>query len=55
MDMHIEVPRTYTHGKAHRVATAVEEKVRNLPNSDVLVHVDAIESSGETIMIESGL
>jgi len=50
VDMHIEVPRTYTHDRAHRVATAVEEKVRNtLPNSDVLVHVDATESSSETI------
>ena len=50
VDMHIEVPRTYTHDRAHRVATAVEEKVRKtLPNSDVLVHVDATESSSETI------
>jgi divalent metal cation (Fe/Co/Zn/Cd) transporter len=50
VDMHIEVPRTLTHDKAHRVATAVEDKVRNaLPNSDVLVHVDAIETAGETI------
>ena len=50
VDMHIEVPRTYTHDKAHRVATAVEEKVKeSFPNSDVLVHVDATESSGETI------
>jgi hypothetical protein len=49
--MHIDVPRTHTHGRAHRVATAVEEKVRKtLPNSDVLVHVDAIESSSETII-----
>jgi cation diffusion facilitator family transporter len=50
VDMHIEVPRTLTHDKAHRVATAVEDKVRNaLPNSDVLVHVDAIETAAETI------
>jgi cation diffusion facilitator family transporter len=50
VDMHIEVPRTYTHDRAHRVATAVEEKVKeSFPNSDVLVHVDATESSGETI------
>jgi cation diffusion facilitator family transporter len=50
VDMHIEVPRTYTHDRAHRVATSVEEKVRKtLPNSDVLVHVDATESSSETI------
>jgi cation diffusion facilitator family transporter len=50
VDMHIEVPRTLTHDKAHRVATAVEDKVRSaLPNSDVLVHVDAIETSSETI------
>jgi cation diffusion facilitator family transporter len=50
VDMHIEVPRTLTHDKAHRVATAVEDKVRNaLPNSDVLVHVDAIETASETI------
>jgi cation diffusion facilitator family transporter len=50
VDMHIEVPRTYTHDKAHRVATTVEEKVRQvLPNSNVLVHVDATEYSNETI------
>jgi cation diffusion facilitator family transporter len=50
VDMHIEVPRTYTHDRAHRVATAVEDRVRKtLPNSDVLVHVDATESSSETI------
>jgi cation diffusion facilitator family transporter len=50
VDMHIEVPRTYTHDRAHRVATAVEERVKeSFPNSDVLVHVDATESSGETI------
>jgi cation diffusion facilitator family transporter len=50
VDMHIEVPRTYTHDRAHKVATAVEERVKeSFPNSDVLVHVDATESSGETI------
>jgi cation diffusion facilitator family transporter len=50
VDMHIEVPRIYTHDKAHKVATIVKEKVRQvLPNSDVLVHVDAIQYSDETI------
>jgi cation diffusion facilitator family transporter len=50
VDMHIEVPRTYTHDRAHRVATIVEDKVRQvLPNSDVLVHVDAKQYSNETI------
>jgi len=50
VDMHIEVPRTSTHDKAHRVATSVEERVRGvLPASDVLVHVDATESASETI------
>ena len=50
VDMHIEVPRTFTHDRAHRVATAVEEKVRHiLPNSNVLVHVDATEFASETI------
>ena len=50
VDMHIEVPRTYTHDRAHRVATAVEERVkRSLPNSDVLVHVDAVEITNEKI------
>ena len=49
VDMHIEVPRTFTHDRAHRVATAVEEKVRHiLPNSNVLV-VDATEFASETI------
>jgi cation diffusion facilitator family transporter len=50
VDMHIEVPRTSTHDKAHKVATSVEEKIRGvLPASDVLVHVDATESASETI------
>lgn len=50
VDMHIEVPRTCTHQTAHRVATKVENKIReSFPNSDVLVHVDAIESRSETI------
>jgi cation diffusion facilitator family transporter len=50
VDMHIEVPRTYTHDTAHKVATIVEEKVKQiLPNSDVLVHVDATKYSNETI------
>ncbi|MGD9535109.1 MAG: cation diffusion facilitator family transporter [Candidatus Nitrosocosmicus sp.] len=45
VDLHIEVPRMYTHDKAHRIATNVENKIRNeiLPESDVVVHVDAIE------------
>jgi cation diffusion facilitator family transporter len=51
VDLHIEVPRTYTHSKAHDVATAVEEKIRkSIPSCDVLVHVDAIEGKNETIM-----
>lgn len=50
VDMHIEVPRTYTHDTAHKVATIVEEKVKQiLPNSDVLVHVDAMQYSDETL------
>jgi divalent metal cation (Fe/Co/Zn/Cd) transporter len=50
IDLHIEVPRTSTHDKAHRIATNVEDKIRKLiPNSDVLVHVDAIESESETL------
>jgi cation diffusion facilitator family transporter len=50
VDMHIEVPRTCTNDRAHRIATTVENKIRDvLPNSDVLVHVDAIESETETI------
>jgi cation diffusion facilitator family transporter len=50
VDMHIDVPRTFTHDRAHRAATAVEEKVRQvLPNSNVLVHVDATEFASETI------
>ncbi len=51
VDMHIEVPRTHTHSKAHEVATTVEERVRQvIPNADVMVHVDAIKGAGETIM-----
>ena len=47
VDLHIEVPRIYTHDKAHKIATNVENKIRNeiLPNSDVVVHVDAIEDN----------
>ena len=50
VDLHIEVPRTCTHDKAHRIATTVENRIREImPNCDVLVHVDAIESSTETL------
>lgn len=50
VDLHIEVPRTSTHDKAHRIATTVENRIREvIPNCDVLVHVDAIETSTETI------
>ncbi len=51
VDMHIEVPRTSTHEKAHRIATTVEENVkRAIPSSNVLVHVDAVKIETETIM-----
>ncbi len=51
VDMHVEVPRTFTHDRAHRVATEVEERVKNaIPNSNVLVHVDAIMTKDETIL-----
>jgi cation diffusion facilitator family transporter len=51
VDMHIEVPRTSTHEKAHKVATRVEEKVREaIPDSNVLVHVDAVKTETETIL-----
>jgi cation diffusion facilitator family transporter len=51
VDMHVEVPRTFTHDRAHRVATEVEERVKNaIPNSNVLVHVDAIKTKDETIL-----
>lgn len=45
VDLHIEVPRIFTHDKAHRIATSVEYKIKNeiIPNSDVVVHVDAVE------------
>jgi cation diffusion facilitator family transporter len=50
VDLHIEVPRTSTHDRAHRIATNVENRIREvLPNCDVLVHVDAIETSTETL------
>ena len=45
IDLHIEVSRIFTHDKAHRIATNVEDKIKRdvLPNSDVVVHVDAIK------------
>jgi cation diffusion facilitator family transporter len=50
VDLHIEVPRTSTHDRAHRIATNVEDRIREvMPNCDVLVHVDAIETSTETL------
>jgi cation diffusion facilitator family transporter len=50
VDLHIEVPRTTTHDRAHRIATNVENRIREvMPNCDVLVHVDAIETSTETL------
>ena len=47
IDLHIAVPRIFTHDKAHKIATNVENKIREeiLPNSDVVVHVDAIEDN----------
>jgi divalent metal cation (Fe/Co/Zn/Cd) transporter len=47
MDMHIEVPRTFSHDKAHRLATMVENKIKDeiLPDSDVVVYVDAVEDA----------
>jgi cation diffusion facilitator family transporter len=47
VDLHIEVPRIFTHDKAHRIATSVENKIKDeiLPNSDVVVHVDAVEDN----------
>jgi cation diffusion facilitator family transporter len=47
VDLHIELPRTFTHDRAHRIATNVENKIRDdvLPDSDIVVHVDAIEDS----------
>jgi hypothetical protein len=50
--LHIEAPRIFTHEKAHRMATSVENKIKNdiLPNSDVVVHVDAVEDDAtETV------
>lgn len=50
VDLHIEVPRTSTHDRAHKIATIVENRIREvMPNCDVLVHVDAIETSTETL------
>ncbi|MDR4510805.1 MAG: cation-efflux pump [Nitrososphaeraceae archaeon] len=50
IDLHIEVPRTSTHDKAHKIATSVEMKIRQIiSNADVLVHVDAIEAESETL------
>jgi cation diffusion facilitator family transporter len=50
VEMHIEVPRTFTHDRAHKVATSIEQKIKHLlPSSEVLVHVDATESANETI------
>jgi cation diffusion facilitator family transporter len=51
VDLHIEVSRTSTHEKAHKAATTVEEKVKQaIPNSNVLVHVDAVKTGTETII-----
>ncbi len=54
VDLHIEVPRTFSHDKAHRIATNVENKIKYdvLSNSaaDVIVHVDAVKDvATETI------
>ncbi|HEX5519146.1 MAG TPA: cation transporter dimerization domain-containing protein [Candidatus Nitrosocosmicus sp.] len=47
VDMHIEVPRTFSHDEAHRLATLVQNKIKDeiLPDSDVIVHVDAVEDA----------
>jgi divalent metal cation (Fe/Co/Zn/Cd) transporter len=47
VDLHIEVPRIFTHDRAHKIATNVENKIKDeiLPNSDVVVHVDAVQDN----------
>jgi cation diffusion facilitator family transporter len=36
IDLHIEVPRTTTNDKAHKIATSVENRIKHIiPNSDV--------------------
>lgn len=51
IDMHIEISRTFTHERAHKVATEIEERVKNvIPNSSILVHVDAVKGPDETII-----
>jgi cation diffusion facilitator family transporter len=47
VDLHIEVPRIFTHDRAHKIATSVENKIKDeiLPNSDVVVHVDAVQDN----------
>ena len=54
VDLHIDVPRVFTHDKAHRIATNVENKIRSelLPNSDLIVHVDAVEDAFEETLKE---
>lgn len=50
VDMTIEVPRTKTFSEVHDVMTAVERRIKSdLPNSDIVVHSEPIESQNETI------
>ncbi|MGB9696665.1 MAG: cation diffusion facilitator family transporter [Ignavibacteria bacterium] len=50
VDMTIEVPRTKSFSEVHDVMTAVERRIKsNLPDSDIVVHSEPVESKNETI------
>lgn len=50
VDMTIEVPRAKSFSEVHDVMTAVERRIKSdLPDSDIVVHSEPIESKDETI------
>ncbi|MBI5876435.1 MAG: cation-efflux pump [Chloroflexi bacterium] len=51
VDMHIAVGRAATLEESHRIASAVEQVVKNaVPRADVLVHVDPVAPQDENLM-----
>lgn len=51
VDMHIAVGRAATLEESHRIASAVEQVVKNaVPDADVMVHVDPVAPQDENLM-----
>ncbi len=51
IDMTIQIKRTLTLDNAHSIINTIENKIRNIiPNSDIVIHYEPVESTDETIL-----